>query len=293
MKNKNHIVIIDDAEYKQNSIAFDMHKLFPDAQLHLFDSSNPAMRYLILDHKQEISENPDEWLIMLDMQMPLNPGGEIEMKCGVEVLYNLRRLANQKVDVIMVSSDRVNDDSLRSIYKGYIGHVTFNSSVYMLPLYEELLNQEPALLVKDNIIIVNSSVMESHLIRQHLEELYPDAEYHCFLYMGDALNFAIHTNDINDAPDYWLMVVNDELERDSFKCSNLSDDAGSWLVDELFYRYEVKFDFIMTSIDIEKIEVYQKTGDFQQLKSKFKHYFRGASLVSIDENVFKNMLLDE
>lgn len=135
---KKHIILIDDSIYKMDNTEHSLAKIFPNAMFHRFDCSNKGISF-IFEHKQDMLDNPDDWLVATDMQMPALEDGGINCKEGAKVLRWLKRYTDGNVDAIIVSSDKQDDLFFEKSYgEHYLGSIKYDSSVYMLPKYQKL-----------------------------------------------------------------------------------------------------------------------------------------------------------
>lgn len=133
-----YIVIMDDNPYKRQHIQQALGMSFPTAEVVAFPCANPGLRYILMEKHDFVKANPEEWLIVVDMQMPHLEGGDINVNCGYSVLA---RLENSKLSckAIIASSEDINDVKAKTYYEGYIGSVKYSASVDTTYAFKNLL----------------------------------------------------------------------------------------------------------------------------------------------------------
>lgn len=130
------IFIIDDCEFKRGSIKGYMEDIFPDANIHEGECIRDGMYMICRANREEILENPEKYLVILDMMMPFYKDERVEADGGIQVIMEMHRIG-MKCPVIIASSESVADGNIQ--YENYLGSVKESSSVYCQPYYEELL----------------------------------------------------------------------------------------------------------------------------------------------------------
>lgn len=133
-----NVVIFDDTNYKRENIIGYIRNLIPEADIFDFDTVNKGLLFLNKQKRQDIIDNPGEWLIVTDMYMPYLEGGEIHRGAGERVLQELRRL-NFECPAIAQSSEPLDKEKLQGLYKYLIGTVLEEYSTYNEYKYEALL----------------------------------------------------------------------------------------------------------------------------------------------------------
>lgn len=134
-----NVVIIDDSNYKVETITGYIQKIIPDCTICAFEFINSALLYLH-NNKDNIISNPKEWLIISDMVMPRYRRGYMEQYGGRQVLRELQRL-KFKCPVILQSSDALDYEQYKKDYSKLIGTVKESAVVYNLSTYENLIKE--------------------------------------------------------------------------------------------------------------------------------------------------------
>ena len=133
-----HIIIIDDSEFKRDSIRSYMEKIFPDADIAEFAALNPGLRAICMECRDRIKERPDEYLIITDMVMPVYEREMPERNAGFSVLAELSR-CGMSCPAIIVSSDEADMDRAVKYYGHTLGAVKHDISVWQLDEYRRVL----------------------------------------------------------------------------------------------------------------------------------------------------------
>ena len=133
-----NIVIIDDSDYKVEGIKGYLKKLYPDATFHSFGCVNASLRFIAWNNYDEIQENPNEWLMVIDMVMPRMYDTFPEREAGYSVLAEMQR-RRMTCNAIVVSSETIDLDKAKKAYKHFLGSVKYDCSVYNLEDYKKLL----------------------------------------------------------------------------------------------------------------------------------------------------------
>lgn len=134
-----NVVIMDDLESKRSSIKSYLQEILQDAKFMDFGSLSSGLYHLHNSANEDILLNPNHWLIVTDMCMPLydEPSRMIE-RAGERVLREMSRLEFM-CPVIVESSDVLDDLRLAKLYMAYLGSVVESPRFDNLAKYEELL----------------------------------------------------------------------------------------------------------------------------------------------------------
>lgn len=116
------IIIVDDRKEKQEAIRDLILSIYPDTPLLKFDSVAPAMECVRSTYIDKINENPLDYLIISDMQMPMASGGQVLTDGGIKFLKRLQNIGCN-CPVIVVSSEPVNEVACKEAYSEYAGQV--------------------------------------------------------------------------------------------------------------------------------------------------------------------------
>lgn len=136
-----NIIIIDDSEYKMENICEYMKAIYPDAEIWKACCTREGLVLIARELRNEINENPEEFLIVTDMVMPFYKDEEWDRNAGYDILMECKRL-RFKCPIIIASSEEVDDERMKKEYPFYIGSVKEDASVWCLPLYQELLQKQ-------------------------------------------------------------------------------------------------------------------------------------------------------
>lgn len=123
------VIIVDDYENKRKDIKESLTRFFgKDTIFKEYEYFNKAIRE-ILEMKDEINSNPENYLLILDMCFPHLSDTMPETDMGLHFLFNLKR-RNINIPVIMCSSEEI-DESLLVEYDNILGSVEYDSSVLL------------------------------------------------------------------------------------------------------------------------------------------------------------------
>lgn len=133
-----NIILIDDSDGKADAVCDSLYSLFEVNRCHRFTTIVDAIDG-IQKLQDTIKSNPDSWVFIVDMQLPLyqhtpptNPYG------GYKVLRELQRMQLTS-PALLVTGDSVDDDRAAKSYKNYKGHVEFSYINTRSDNYAELL----------------------------------------------------------------------------------------------------------------------------------------------------------
>lgn len=133
-----NVVIFDDTDYKRENIIGYIRNLIPEADIFDFNTVNKGLLFLNKQKRQDIINNPGEWLIITDMYMPYLEGGEIHRDAGKSVLQELKRL-NFECPAIAQSSEPLDKERLFKLYNNLVGTILEEYNTYNEYKYEALL----------------------------------------------------------------------------------------------------------------------------------------------------------
>lgn len=135
MKQVTHICVVDDLEPKREDLLRAVRGLFPevaDTETYTFGCVSDVLWFACRERLAEIRVHPEEWLMVIDMRMPLSCGAVIESHGGYDILSEFSH-SDLKCPVIVASSEPVDETSVREEYRGIIGVVRYQ----MWPSSEE------------------------------------------------------------------------------------------------------------------------------------------------------------
>ncbi len=120
-----NVCVVDDYRYKRGRIISYMQDFFPAAAIHSFQYAGDFLAFM-RERSKVIAKNPAEWLIVLDMQMPMFKGDEPDGECGYKVLTALQEMRCE-CPVITASSDVVDYERGKREYDNYHGGIWYDS----------------------------------------------------------------------------------------------------------------------------------------------------------------------
>lgn len=136
-----NVVIIDDNNFKSQTIQEYLADLLDEPVFYTRNCIAGGL-FVLKDKRTDIQENPEEWLIVTDMQMPFrNDDPQIERYGGLTVIHEIARL-KLNCPVIITSSEQIDekvDAEARSSSAYYLGFIKENPIVYNKHKYETLL----------------------------------------------------------------------------------------------------------------------------------------------------------
>lgn len=132
------ILVLDDDIHKRSGIVDYLYEIYPEADFVEFSYRNKAVKYL-RDNEEDMKENPDKYLLILDMQFPVLADTFPEADEGVHFLYYLLH-KGYEIKVICCSSEDTMKEKCEEIgYPNLAGFIKYDSSVWMLPQFNEIL----------------------------------------------------------------------------------------------------------------------------------------------------------
>lgn len=137
-------IIVDDSEYKVNSMKDSIKELFVNAEIISFNYGNAALKHLI---NEETFEEPT--YLILDMNFPSISDSRIKADNGLMFMHKLsRREIDKKIQTIIFSSDKVDLERFTE-FDNVLGSIRHDSSVsidydliYIVGKYGKSLNPE-------------------------------------------------------------------------------------------------------------------------------------------------------
>lgn len=127
MKQVAHICVVDDSESKREDLLDAARKLFPSvagSETYSFDCVSDILCFTCHEHVDEIRAHPEEWLMIVDMQMPASRGLRIETHGGYDVMNEFQRLELQ-CPVVIASSEPINEEHAQQVYEKFVGFVRY------------------------------------------------------------------------------------------------------------------------------------------------------------------------
>lgn len=131
------IFIVDDNPGKLADLVDSAKQLFPQAEVIEFEYSNDIL-CAIAEEQDEIRKAPNEYLMIIDMQMPPYKRGRIEIDGGFSVLAELQRLGLH-CPAIIASSEPINEMRAQETYEHYKGFVRYRVYVALTSVMREIL----------------------------------------------------------------------------------------------------------------------------------------------------------
>lgn len=145
MSEKLTVIIVDDAEYKRNSIKKYVSDIIPDVKFLEMDCARDFFYWLTKTGKgsfEHILSEPYEGkdvcknnLLFLDWNFPFYKNERIEAGMGEEVLEHMQARDIVLPTIVVSSDDVVTDD------ENVLGTIKDDISVWLRPKYEELIKK--------------------------------------------------------------------------------------------------------------------------------------------------------
>ena len=126
MKDKKHVVILEDSVNIAKNIEQDLKTIYPEATFLHFRYPCEGISYISSKILNGDISNESEWLIITGMEMRYSSYDGLDPKAGEVVLKNLR-LGKRDMDVIVVSPRELNLSDMKTIYRNVIGVVKSKS----------------------------------------------------------------------------------------------------------------------------------------------------------------------
>lgn len=133
------VLIADDRLRKLHNVSDIMKGMYPDAEVLTFECGSDLIRHIKRKHK-EIQDDPWQYLVITDMQMPDRMGETINSQCGYVILHNMQDMELQ-VPAIVVSSESIIDEKARDSYNDFAGSIFWTDSYDQTEDYRMLLNK--------------------------------------------------------------------------------------------------------------------------------------------------------
>lgn len=137
-----NVIVADDRSEKRKRILEYMQQLFPEAELLSASCADEFRTLVCRQHLQDVQDKPEEWLAVIDMQMPHRRGfgSAIDSECGYCVLEEMQR-ANLECPAIVVSSEVIDDVRAAERYSKYKGSVEFSMWRDLTEDFQEILTE--------------------------------------------------------------------------------------------------------------------------------------------------------
>lgn len=121
-----YVCVVDDDTYKRKRVVDSAKILFPEAKIYTMTYANELLMFVRMDCLGRILECPDEWLMLVDMQMPFEKSGRVEIDCGVSVLKEMDR-KRLKCSAVIVLAEGLSKEMSQEVqcYSGYKGFVRY------------------------------------------------------------------------------------------------------------------------------------------------------------------------
>jgi len=126
-----NIVIVDDSYYKRKAILEASRGLCPDAKIDAFRYGNEFLSFVCREHLEEIKDSPNDWLLLLDMQLPMSMHNRIEIDGGCQILDNLSTCQLES-PVVVISSEGVDDNQAKETYEHFVGSIITRPYAYRI-----------------------------------------------------------------------------------------------------------------------------------------------------------------
>lgn len=120
------ILIVDDNATKLENLAQSAERLFPEAKVETHDCQTTFLRAIRNEYWEEVLRKPEEYLLIIDMQMPMFWHGPIDVEGGYDTLVWLSQSGVQ-CPAIIASSEVIDEDRAKESYDNYRGFVHYSA----------------------------------------------------------------------------------------------------------------------------------------------------------------------
>lgn len=118
------ICVVDDQRSKRDNVVRSLRKLFPWVEIWEFECVSEFLDF-VRENQGQVSDTPEEWLMVLDMRMPLRSGGDLNSAAGYNALSEMSNMGTTCA-AIVVSSDLIDTGRAREAYEHFKGLVIYD-----------------------------------------------------------------------------------------------------------------------------------------------------------------------
>lgn len=137
------IFIADDSPNKLEDLVKSVRRLFPEVEISTFDCLGDFQRSVCHMREDDILREPDEYLMIFDMQMPFERDERIGAAAGIEALNILFR-SDMQCPAVIVSSETLDDDLAKmaeDTYEHYKGFIRYSPFLDLTSALEDVINK--------------------------------------------------------------------------------------------------------------------------------------------------------
>lgn len=121
-------IIVDNSERRRRSLAVYLKNTLKAEDIIEVSCLNGALLLLGVEHRVEIKDNPEDWIVTVNTKLPRFIGGDEEVNGGLEVLQEMARIGF-KCPVLLVPSGNIDIDKWKEAYRNL--RVTTSGAVSM------------------------------------------------------------------------------------------------------------------------------------------------------------------
>lgn len=135
-----YVCIVDDRAVEREAIAELVGEIFPNAKIFKDFYASGFLCNVGFEQKDAIRIHPEEWLLLIDMQMPYNGDrfSEIHVDCGYRVLEDLERIGLQ-APAFIVSPESIDEGRAAESYGAYKDSILFSANGTTVEDFREIL----------------------------------------------------------------------------------------------------------------------------------------------------------
>ena len=133
-----NIVIIDDSETKAECVRGVLESIIDIHICGQRSTVNTGIAMLV-DLQDDVVTNPNEWLVVVDMQMPMYHGAPVSTEAGFRLLREMTCMA-LTCPAVIVSSKAVDNAKALKFYSSYRGSIMFHPLTMTSTDFKNLIN---------------------------------------------------------------------------------------------------------------------------------------------------------
>ncbi len=146
MSEMKKVFIVDDNPGKLADLSKSARILFPEVEIEEFEYANP-MLCAVAKSRDAIIANPDQYLAIVDMQLPPYAGGRINLDGGYNILAEMERLG-LRCPAVVASSESIDEHRAVDTYEFYEGFVPYyvytTPTAHLRKVLEAYVSDEPS-----------------------------------------------------------------------------------------------------------------------------------------------------
>lgn len=134
-----HVFIADDGKIKLEDIRNTVRRVFPEAGIHTFTCGKDLCRCVCRDFYNYIQDDPNNYLVITDMQMPWVVGDGVRSDCGYIVLKDMQA-HELRCPAIIVSPDSVDKSIAEQSYDCFASSLIYTCGIPQDDLYKYIID---------------------------------------------------------------------------------------------------------------------------------------------------------